>query len=276
MAITNKFILLIASVLALIPVSTEAFAQRRMERLGRGVVAVNQGGGVVFVSWRLLGDDPEATAFNPYRASTGAKPVKLNAKPLADVTFFLDEKADLTKAVSYFVRPVINGREREASKSFTLPANAPVRQYLSIPLQTPQGYAPNDASVGDLDGDGEYEIVLHQAGRGRDNSQAGMTDPPILEAYKLDGTLLWRINLGKNIREGAHYTQFMVYDLDGDGRAEVACKTADGTIDGKGNVIGDPKADHRNANGFVLSGPEYLTVFDGLTGAALATVPYIP
>ena len=215
--------------------------------------------------------------------------------PIADVTFFVDEKADLTKAVSYFVRPVINGREREASKAFTLPADAPVRQYLSIPLQTPPGYAPNDASVGDLDGDGEYEIVLHQAGRGRDNSQAGMTDPPILEAYKLDGTLLWRINLGKNIREGAHYTQFMVYDLDGDGRAEVACKTADGTIDGKGKVIGDPNADwrnpegsfittldrsgaeaRRNTTGYVLAGPEYLTIFDGLTGAALATTDYIP
>ena len=109
-----------------------------------------------------------------------------------------------------------------------------------------------------------------------------MTDPPILEAYKLDGTLLWRINLGKNIREGAHYTQFMVYDLDGDGRAEVACKTADGTIDGKGKVIGDPNADwrnpegsfittldrsgaeaRRNTTGYVLAGPEYLTIFDG-------------
>ncbi|HEX2489386.1 MAG TPA: rhamnogalacturonan lyase [Blastocatellia bacterium] len=266
-----------------------------MERLGRGVVAVNQGDGKVFVSWRLLGDDPEATSFNLYRDSTGAKAAKLNAKPIADVTFFVDEKADLTKAVSYFVRPVIKGRERGASKVFTLPANAPVRHYLSIPLQTPPGYAPNDASVGDLDGDGDYEIVLHQAGRGRDNSQAGMTDPPILDAYKLDGTLLWRINLGKNIREGAHYTQFMVYDLDGDGRAEIACKTADGTIDGKGKVIGDPNADwrnpegsfittldrsgaeaRRNTTGYVLAGPEYLTIFDGLTGAALATTDYIP
>jgi rhamnogalacturonan endolyase len=290
-----KLLLLIASITAPTVIPTAAYAQRQMERLGRGVVAVNQGDGKVFVSWRLLGDDPEATAFNLYRATTGAKAAKLNAKPIADLTFFVDEKADLTKAVSYFVRPVINGREREASKAFTLPANAPVRQYLSVPLQTPPGYAPNDASVGDLDGDGEYEIVLHQAGRGRDNSQAGMTDPPILDAYKLDGTLLWRINLGKNIREGAHYTQFMVYDLDGDGRAEVACKTADGTIDGKGKVIGDPNADwrnpegsfittldrsgaeaRRNTTGYVLAGPEYLTIFDGLTGAALATTDYIP
>jgi rhamnogalacturonan endolyase len=291
----TKLLLLIASVLAPGLIPSEAFAQRQMEALGRGVVAVNQGEGKVFVSWRLLGDDPEIIAFNLYRATGAARPVKLNARPLADVTFFVDEKGDLGKAASYFVRPVINGREREASKAFTLPANAPVRQYLSIPLQTPPGYTPNDASVGDLDGDGEYEIVLHQVGRGRDNSQAGMTDPPILEAYKFDGTLLWRINLGKNIREGAHYTQFMVYDLDGDGRAEIACKTADGTIDGKGKVIGDPNADwrnpegafitaldrsgaeaRRNTTGYVLAGPEYLTIFDGLTGAALATTDYIP
>jgi len=130
--------------------------------------------------------------------------------------------------------------------------------------------------VGDLDGDGEYEIVLHQTGVSHDNSQSGITDEPIFQAYKLDGTLLWRINLGKNIREGAHYTQFMVYDLDGDGRAEFACKTADGTVDGMGNVIGDANADYRQSNGYILDGPEFLTIFDGLTGAALVTTDYIP
>jgi len=137
-------------------------------------------------------------------------------------------------------------------------------------------YRPGDASIADLDGDGEYEIVLHQAPRGRDNAQSGTTGEPIFEAYKLDGTFLWRINLGKNIREGAHYTQFMVYDLDGDGKAEFACKTADGTIDGQGKVIGDANADYRNSRGYILEGPEFLTIFDGLTGAALVTVDYIP
>ena len=104
--------------------------------------------------------------------------------------------------------------------------------------------------------------------RGRDNSQAGTTGESKLEAYRLDGRFLWRINLGKNIREGAHYTQFMVYDLDGDGRAEVVCKTADGTFDGMGNAIGDAAADYRNASGFILDGPEFLTVFEGATGKA--------
>jgi rhamnogalacturonan endolyase len=173
---------------------------------------------------------------------------------------------------------MLKGKQPELDRgtAFTLPANAPARPYISIALKTPDGYTPNDASVGDLDGDGEYEIVLHQAGRGRDNAQSGVTDPPILEAYKLDGTFLWRINLGRNIREGAHYTQFMVYDLDGDGRAEIACKSADGSVDGKGKVIGDAEADYRNSRGYVLDGPEYLTIFDGQTGAELVTTAYIP
>jgi rhamnogalacturonan endolyase len=130
--------------------------------------------------------------------------------------------------------------------------------------------------VGDLDGDGQYEIVVKQEQRPRDNSQKGATGETKLEAYKLDGTFLWRINLGRNIREGAHYTQFLVYDLDGDGTAEMMCKTADGTVDGAGVVIGDKDADHRNKDGYILDGPEFLTVFDGRTGKALATVDYLP
>jgi rhamnogalacturonan endolyase len=253
-----------------------ALPPRQMEYLGRGVVAINQGEGKVFVSWRLLGTDPDEIAFNLYRKSGDGEPIKVNKEPITKATCYGDVGVDLSKATAYFVRPVLNGKELEASAPFQFPANAPARPYLSIPLKTPAGYSPNDASVGDLDGDGEYEIVLHQVGRGRDNSQKGTTTEPILEAYKLDGTFLWRINLGKNIREGAHYTQFMVYDLDGDGRAEVVCKTADGTTDGTGKVIGDPKADHRNADGYILAGPEFLTVFDGLTGKALATTDYIP
>ncbi len=94
--------------------------------------------------------------------------------------------------------------------------------------------------------------------------------------YKLDGTLLWRINLGKNLNAGPHFTQFMVYDFDGDGKAEMICKTADGTTDGTGVVIGDPIVDYRNANGWVDKGPEFLTVFNGLTGKAMATINYEP
>lgn len=251
-----------------------AFAQRQMEYLDRGVSAVRNTEGKVFISWRLLATDDANTGFNLYRIIEKDREQKLNKKPITLVTHFIDDITDTTKNIRYFVRTVKNGKEAISSAAFTLPKGN--RPYFSIPLQGPAGYAPNDASVADLDGDGNYEIVIHMAGRGRDNSQAGETDPPVFQAYKLDGRLLWTINLGKNIREGAHYTQFMVYDLDGDGRAEIAMKTADGTIDGKGTVIGDSTKNWRNERGYILSGPEYLTVFDGLTGAALATTDFIP
>lgn len=250
-----------------------ANAQRLMENLDRGVAAVRTADGKTFVSWRLLGTEANDLAFNLYCTSNG-KTQKLNQSPIDKVTSFLDNNSDTTVARTYFIKTVVKGKEGAASKSFTLQTGN--KPYFSIALQTPKGYAPNDGSVGDLDGDGQYEIVIHQAGRGRDNSQAGVTDPPIFQAYKLDGSLLWTINLGKNIREGAHYTQFMVYDLDGDGKAEIAMKTADGSIDGQGNVIGDSTKDWRNDRGYILSGPEYLTVFDGLTGKALSTTDFIP
>lgn len=252
---------------------TALMAQRQMEHLERGAVAVKQEDGRVFVSWRLLGTDPEPIAFDVYRATDGAQPLKRNAAPLTTATCFQDAGVDFSRSNEWSVKPLIAVSERSLPSES---ARVLARPYLSIPLQTPEGYSPNDGSAGDLDGDGNYEIVVHQVGRGRDNSQRGTTSEPILEAYKLDGTLLWRIRLGKNIREGAHYTQFLVYDFDGDGRAEVVCKTADGTTDGTGKVIGDPLKDHRNSNGYVLDGPEFLTVFDGLTGQALATHDYLP
>lgn len=252
------------------------FGQRQVEKLNRGVVAVRKAADSVYISWRILGTEPADIAFNLYRQSGEEKPVKLNVHPLTKGTNFTDGQADLTKNNRYFVKAMVGQQEQSASASWLLPAQTPVAQYLTIPLKTPVGYTPNDASVGDLDGDGTYEIILHQAGRGRDNAANGLTDPPILQAYKLDGTLLWQINLGINIREGAHYTQFMVYDLDGDGIAELACKTADGTRDGLGKIIGDSTKDYRNANGKILTGPEYFTIFSGKTGAELATVNYIP
>lgn len=247
---------------------------RQLEALGRGLVAVHTADKWVAVSWRLLGTDADDIAFHVYR-TTGKDEKRLTDKPLADRTHFLDTSADLTQPNSYFVRPVVKGAEGDASPRFTVPANAP-KGYIAIPLKTLPGHTPNDASVGDLDGDGEYEVVLKQEMSPRDNSQKGKTGQTKLEAYKLDGTMLWRIDLGRNIREGAHYTQFLVYDFDGDGRAEVMCKTADGTVDGTGKAIGSADADHRNADGYVLAGAEFLTVFDGLSGKALASTDYKP
>ncbi|MGI9176282.1 MAG: rhamnogalacturonan lyase [Pirellulales bacterium] len=253
-------------------------AARQMENLARGIVALPRPGGGMFVSWRLFGTDPDGVAFNVYRRAAEGKPVKINAVPLDGATCVVDEAAGPTPPLLYHVRTVVDGVEGPPCRE----VSAWKHDFLDIPIEPPDDYRPGDASVGDLDGDGELEIVVHQISRPRDNSIAGVTSEPILEAYEMDGTRLWRINLGRNIREGEHYTQFMVYDLDGDGRAEVACKTADGTIDGAGQPIGDPEKDWRTIEagspraGRIHNGPEFLTVFEGTTGRALATVDYVP
>jgi rhamnogalacturonan endolyase len=283
------FIRIIALTALLLPA---VLAQRLMENLGRGVIAMRSTESQVYVGWRLLGTDPAGIAFNLYRSTGGGPPVKLNPAPLTKTTDFVDTTADLAQANTYSVRPVIAGSPRAAGKPFTLAANTPVGQYLSIPIQQPPGgtspdgraftYNANDASVGDLDGDGEYEIVLKwDPSNSHDNAQAGYTGSTIFDAYRMDGTRLWRIDLGRNIRSGAHYTQFLVYDFDGDGKAEIAIRTSDGTVDGAGLVIGDPKADWVSKTpgptlGKVLSGPEFLTIFDGQTGAALSSQKFNP
>ncbi len=255
-----------------------AAPERQIRSLDRGVVAVADEDHGVFVGWRLLGSDPSPVAFNVYRVAEGIAPSKRNAVPIANATHFIDAPPPADKEFRYSIRAVVDGAERPLSKPVPIWSQA----HLDIPIDPIDGYRPGDASVGDLDGDGKYEIVLHQTSRARDNSHAGLTGTPILDAYELDGTRLWRIDLGRNIREGEHYTQFIVYDLDGDGRAEIACKTADGTVDGKGKVIGDADKDWRTLDedsksfGRVLAGPEFLTIFDGRTGAARKTVDYVP
>lgn len=250
-----------------------ATPKRQMEYLDRGVVAVKVNNGI-FISWRVLGNESSDVSYNLYRG----------AAKIATVTGasnYLD--AEGTSNSTYEVSAVVNGTELEKSS----PINIWNNNYLQIPLQVPPGgttpdgvaytYNANDCSAGDLDGDGQYELILKwDPSNAKDNSQKGYTGSVYLDAYKMDGRQLWRIDLGKNIRAGAHYTQFIVYDLDGDGKSEVACKTADGTIDGLGTVIGNSSADYRNSNGYILSGPEYLTVFQGLTGKALYTTNYEP
>ncbi len=254
-----------------------AAAQRVMEQLDRGVVAVQNGEGV-FISWRLFATEPQTIGFHVYRQEGEGDPRRLTAQPLTAGTNFSDSSGSVTDSTRYFVRPTMDGAEGDASKAVNVWRDG----HLEFPIQLVGGYRAGDSSIADLDGDGEYEIVLHQAMNPKDNSHTGITGSPILDAYEFDGTHMWRIDLGKNIRDGEHYTQFMVYDLDGDGKAEIACKSADGTIDGQGRVIGDVTKDFRNRDersrsfGRILEGPEFFTIFSGETGAALKTVDYVP
>jgi rhamnogalacturonan endolyase len=256
--------------------SGKAGLQRQVENLDRAPVAVLTEQGVT-LGWRMLGLDMDSVGFHVIRDG-----IQLTEEPIRNTTTYVDPAG--TAASKYVIKTVGNGNGQDKlSAEFT-----PLAQnYLAIKLDKPADgvgkdgkpytYSANDASVADLDGDGSYEIVqLWNPSNAQDNSKSGYTGNVYVDAYKMDGTKLWRIDLGHNIRAGAHYTQVLAYDFDGDGKAEVSMKTADGTKDGAGTVIGDPAADYRNSGGYVLSGPEFLTVFNGATGTIMDTVPYDP
>lgn len=269
----------------------------QMERLTRGVVAIHKPDGGNLVSWRLLGNEPQDVRFDLFR--DGA----LLESDLA-VTCYADAAG--TAGSRYQVVAKVDGRVTDTSaetatwediyKNVRLqrPASGTVEAYGK---STPYSYYPHDTEVADLDGDGDYELIVKwNPTNSHDNSVEGFTAPTIIDAYKVefnvstsvvDARLLWRVDLGRNIRSGSHYTQFLVYDFDGDGKAEMICKTAPGSVDGIGNYVNmaaddaeilghDNAADYRNERGFILDGPEYLTVFNGETGAAVHTVWYNP
>ena len=295
----KRILLSIASIVLCLSITAQPrydYSTLHTEQLDRGVVAVRQSDGKVFVSWRILRDDPKNAPFDIYRNG-----VKLNDAPLSDGgSFFIDENP-LAVDATYEVRRH-NGLDAIPHSSFLISHSAPMG-YIPIKLNKPEGgkvpamqsqqrpgqngwrwrdtgeyaYTANDATVADVDGDGQYEIILKwDPTNAHDNSHDGYTGPTLLDCYRLNGEQLWRIDLGRNIRSGAHYTPFIVYDFDGDGRAELMVKTADGTRDALGSVVGDSVADYRNKAGRILSGPEYISVFDGLTGRLLDTKPYIP
>ncbi len=266
--------------------SPQSKAQTYVERLSRGVVAVPAVEKGNFVSWRFLSTDKPGTTFNLMRDGD------VIASGLANVTNFTDING--TKDSRYAVQTLVNGTVQETSDEI----QAWAQPYLSVPLirpldQTmPDGktctYTPNDCSTADMDGDGDYEIILKwDPSNSHDNSHTGYTGEVFLDCYKTEGVMMWRVSLGKNIRAGAHYTQFMVYDFDGDGKGELICKTAPGSKDGRGNYVteaatdpeiknADNEADYRGTNGHVLNGPEYLTVFSGKDGHAIHTIFYNP
>ena len=254
-----------------------AQAARQMEWLNRGLVAVKTTNGV-FLSWRVLGTDGNTTGFNLYR--DGEKIASFTGSQASNYT---DTKG--TASSKYSVKAVVGGKEMAADAAVSVWSN----QYLTVNLDRPNGgsdytYSPNDIAVGDVDGDGEFELILKwDPSNSKDNSQKGKTGNVIIDCYKINGKKLWRIDLGVNIRAGAHYTQMLVGDYDSDGKAEFAVKTAPGTKDGSGKYLSlgsakgaDHSKDYRNSNGYILTGPEWLTIFNGETGKEMATVDYNP
>ena len=254
----------------------------QMEYLNRGVVAAKTATGML-VSWRSLATDNENTYFKLYK--NGEFVAQINAGEATNYHIDGGTAADVY-TVDTFVGTTMTEFANTATVFGTMNSDKH-GAYFDINTQKPADqtmpdgttctYTENDCSVGDIDGDGQYEIfVKWDPSNSQDNSKDGYTGTTFFDCYRLDGTLVWRIDLGINIRSGAHYTQFLVYDFDGDGKCELICKTADGTKDGQGNYIGDKSKDYRSSAGRILTGPEYITLFDGATGKALDTQNYDP
>lgn len=235
-----------------------------MEYLDRGIYAVKSGSGM-FVSWRYNADDSDDAEFRLYRDNQ-----LIYTSKAGDATCYQDN--DGGTGSKYRVDCIEGGKVTSSQNcKFTSGSN-----YFDIKLNRPGSqYSPNDCSVGDVDGDGQYEIFLKwDPSNAKDNSQSGKTDKVYIDCYTLEGKQLWRIDMGQNIRAGQHYTQMCVADFDCDGKAELITKTADGTKDGTGKTIGDGSKNYVNGNGYILDGPEYLSLFDGQTGKCLDTIDF--
>lgn len=256
------------------------------EKLSRGLIGIPTEEGMYF-SWRMTLEDAAGLQFDLYRSSGGGAEVKLNKEPIDRTSDFLDRTVDYTVDNRWILKATTG-----EVATWTRLKGEKRNPYLSIPVCKPEDgeiagesftYTANDCSVGDLDGDGEYEIILKWSpSNSKRPPQRGFTGNTYLDAYKMDGRRLWRIDLGPNVRSGAATTNFLVFDFDGDGCAEICCKTGDGTVDGLGHRIGDAQADWRTWDkksptyGKIVNGPEYLTVFEGRTGKELDSKEYIP
>ena len=266
---------------------------RSMEYLDRGVYAVKKDGGV-FVSWRLLVTEyGENIQFNVYRNGQ-----KVNADPITTKTNYLDVNGNVGDV--YTIETIVNGG-KTTSDGYA----ATDQDYISIPMQKPDPqddghgtlatYTLNDAGVADVDGDGEYEIIVKWYPSNAFDSGKAVTysSPTIFDIYEMDGTPIWRLNMGLEMPSGAHFNQFMLYDLDEDGKAELLMKTSDGTVSYKPNAegrfdmtdestivsyIGDKSVvpgSNVNSNGHVSANTnEYITVFNGQTGEEIDTIDY--
>ena len=229
--------------------------ERIKENLDRGIIAMYNDSNNVYIGWRLLEDDPENITFNVYRVNSSGTPKKLNTIPINSTTDFMDTNPDLEANVSYYIRPIINGTEKGYSKNTTILNNVG-EHYVSIALDG--NYTFYNVGIADLNGDGSYDYVIKQP-----HVSIDPFDPPLgnwrpsqdtykIEAYLSNGTFLWRNDLGWSIEQGTWYSPYVVYDFNGDSMAEIAVKTAEG--------------DHRDPSGHVYTGPEYLSIWDGMTG----------
>ncbi len=257
----------------------------QQEQFDRGFVCINTTTTSSFLSWRLLGNDDLHTSFLVLKDGTVEGDTIRNATSI---------RMTSTATTAFQLVTLQNGVAVDTIAPVTFNKTG----FHLLQLERPAAgsnadgnytYSPNDCSVGDVDGDGQYELfVKWDPSNSKDNSQNGHTGNVYIDCYRLfTGEKLWRIDLGVNIRAGAHYTQYLVYDFDKDGKAELICKTAPGSKDATGEFVNKAAdnttikfasnfKDWRNSNGRIDGGQEYLTVFEGLTGKAIHTIAYYP
>lgn len=259
------------------------YRTREVEYLSRGLIAIRMDNGV-YLSWRLLGTEAADTTFDIYKNG-----VKIASD--FEHTNYTDTDGFDTDVYQVAVSGANVSKEKKTTVWNNNYLEIPIVKPTPDPADTKTGtnytYQANDASAADLDGDGEYEIILKwDPTNSKDNSQDGYTGNVYIDAYKLDGTMMWRLDLGDNIRAGAHYTQFIAYDFDGDGKAEVAMKTGPGSKDASGNYVsskaasingeefisGDDEKDYRDSTGRITNQPDWITMFNGETGEAMQTI----
>lgn len=235
--------------------------QRVAEKMDRAVSAIPTGEGKVHVGWRLLSEDPRDVRFNVYRRAAGDRQaIRLTQEPISKTTDFIDEKPPGSKC-EYLVAAVVGGQERTPSPASSVDPTAAFTSYLSIKLDGDHTF--QKLAIADLDGDGRYDYVIKTPNSNVDPYVNYWKKSPgtfKLEAYNADGKFLWRYDLGWSIEQGIWYSPYVVYDFDGDGKAEVALKTGEG--------------DPRDTDGRVQSGPEYVTILDGMTGKEKAKIPW--
>ena len=258
------------------------------------------------ISWRLLKTDPSNVAFDIYKSVDGETEVKLNEEPISNTTSWVDADIDVSKTNVYRVT-LANQAETLCDYTFTSEMAEKFYHEIRLNMNVPDAsitYSPDDIQLGDLDGDGELEIVVKREPYDGANMGVWFNGTTLLEAYKMDGTFLWRIDLGINIRSGSHYTSYVLYDFDGDGLCEIAFRSSEGTKFADGKIITDANGkvnDYRNRQtdgkgwysgaaiardqndpstattcGLIMEGPEYISICRGYDGREITRLDNIP
>ena len=258
------------------------------------------------ISWRLLKTDPSNVAFDIYKSVDGETEIKLNEEPIFYTTSWVDADIDISKTNVYRVT-LANQAETLCDYTFTSEMAEKFYHEIKLNMNVPDAsitYSPDDIQLGDLDGDGELEIVVKREPYDGANMGVWFNGTTLLEAYKMDGTFLWRIDLGINIRSGSHYTSYILYDFDGDGLCEIAFRSSEGTKFADGKIITDANGkvnDYRNRQtdgkgwysgaaiprdendpstattcGLIMEGPEYISICRGYDGREITRIDNIP